>query len=284
MKKNLNYFQKILLFIIVVLFSCSTENPGKQAAEELGWEVGFQAYTFKEFTFAEALDKGDTLGLKSVEAYPGQPIGDGIEGTTHFSMDQETRDKLKELLNEKGIKLNAYGVTGASDTAGWKQLFDFAKDMGIGIITSDPGLDQLDLVEELCDEYGIKVAFHNHPAPSQYWHPDSVLMAVEGRSNNLGVCADVGHWVRSGLDPVECLQKLEGRIIMFHFKDVDGMTPEAGDVIWGTGLVDMPAVLSELKRQGFQGLFDIEYEANWMNSVPDIKESLENFYDAVAEL
>jgi sugar phosphate isomerase/epimerase len=284
MEKNLNYLKKSLLFFIIILFGCSAEHPGKKAAEELGWELGFQAYTFNRFTFAEALDKGDTLGLKSVEAYPGQQIGGDIEGTTHFAMDQETRDKLKALLNDKGIKLNAYGVTGARDTAGWKQLFEFANDMGIGVITSEPGLDQLDLVEQLCDEYGIKVAFHNHPAPSPYWHPDSILMALEGRSNNLGACPDIGHWIRSGLDPVECLQKLEGRIIILHYKDVNEKSPEAEDVIWGTGMADMPAILNELKRQGFQGLFDIEYETNWMNSVPDIKECIENFYDAVAEL
>jgi len=142
MKKNLNYFKLTLLFFIIVLFSCSTENPGKKAAEELGWEVGFQAYTFNKFTFAEALDKGDSIGLKSVEAYPGQEIGNGIEGTTQYTMDQDTRNKLKELLAEKGIILNAYGVTGARDTTGWKQLFEFAKDMGIGVITSEPARDE----------------------------------------------------------------------------------------------------------------------------------------------
>jgi len=284
MKKILNYFKLTLLFFIIVLFACSGEHPGKKAAEELGWEIGFQAYTFKEFTFAEALEKADSIGLKSVEAYPGQEIGGGIEGTTHFSMDQETREKLKELLNEKGIRLNAYGVTRARDTAGWQQLFEFAKDMGIGVITSDPGIDQLDLVEQLSDEYGIKVAIHNHPAPSPYCRPDSVLKAIEGRSANLGACPDIGHWIRSGLDPVECLKKLEGRVIILHYKDVNEQSLEAVDVIWGTGVADMPAILNELKRQGFQGLFDIEYEYNWLNNVPDIKESVENFYNAVAEL
>lgn len=282
-----NYFKILrlpVLFLFILIVACAGENPGKKAAQELGWEIGFQAYTFNKFTFAEALDKGDSIGLKSVEAYPGQQIGGGIAGTTEYTMDQETRIKMKELLNEKGVKLNAYGVTGAKDTAGWKQLFEFAKEMGIGVITSEPGFEQLDLVEQLADEYGIKVAIHNHPAPSLYWNPDTVLAALEGRSVNLGVCADIGHWVRSGLDPVECLQKLEGRIIIFHFKDVNEKTPESYDVPWGTGVANVPAVLAEMKRQGFKGLFDIEYEHNWFNNVPEIKESIENFYDMVAEL
>jgi sugar phosphate isomerase/epimerase len=282
-----NYFKILRLpvfFFLILIVACAGENPGKKAAQELGWEIGFQAYTFNKFTFAEALVKADSIGLKSVEAYPGQEIGGGIEGTTDFSMDQETRVKMKELLAANGMKLNAYGVTSPKDTAGWKKLFDFAKDMEIGVITSDPRLDQLDLVEQLADEYGIKVAFHNHPAPSLYWNPDTVLLALGNRSKNLGVCPDIGHWIRSGLDPVECLKKLESRIIILHFKDVNEKSPEAYDVPWGTGVVDMPAVLSELKRQGFKGLFDIEYEYNWYNNVPEIKESVENFYDVVAEL
>src|SRR4030043_209169 len=179
----MNFSKTSILILCLLVMSCAGE-PGKKAAEELGWEVGFQAYTFNKFTFAQALEKGDSIGLKSVEAYPGQEIGNGIEGTTHFSMDQETRDKVKELLNARGMKLNAYGVAGARDEEGWKQLFGFAKDMGIGVITSEPRPEQLDLVEQLADEYGIKVAFHNHPAPSLYWHPDSVIKALEGRPSH----------------------------------------------------------------------------------------------------
>lgn len=273
-----------LLFFVLLLVACAGENPGKKAAQELGWEVGFQAYTFHMFTFAEALLKGDSVGLTSVEAYPGQEIGGGIAGTTEYTMDQETRDKMKELLAANGMKVNAYGVAVPQDSAGWKQLFEFAKDMGIGVITSEPGFDQLDLVEQLADEYNIKVAFHNHPAPSLYWNPDTALLALANRSKNLGVCADIGHWIRSGLDPIECLQKLEGRVIILHFKDLNEKAMEAHDVPWGTGIADVPAVLAELKRQGFKGLFDIEYEHNWYNNVPEIKESVENFYDMVAEL
>jgi sugar phosphate isomerase/epimerase len=284
MKNFIKILRIPLIFFLILTVSCASENPGKKAARELGWEIGFQAYTFHRFTFAEALLKGDSIGLTTVEAYPGQEIGGGIAGTTDYNMDQETRNKMKELLTSNGMQVKAYGVAVPEDSAGWKQLFDFAKDMGIGVITSEPSYEVLDLVEQLADEYNIKVAFHNHPAPSLYWNPDTVLMALGNRSKNLGVCADIGHWIRSGLDPIECLKKLEGRVIILHFKDVNDKTPESYDVPWGTGVADVPAVLSELKRQGFKGLFDIEYEYHWYNNVPEIKESIENFYNIVAEL
>jgi len=282
--KTIMYFLKFSIVLLCLFLMNCAGNSDRKAAEALGWEVGFQAYTFNRFTFAEALAKGDSIGMKSVEAYPGQEIGGGIQGTTEFSMSQETRDKVKELVAARGMKLNAYGVAGPRDSAEWKQLFDFAKDMGIGVITAEPRFDQLDMVAKLCDEYGIKVAIHNHPAPSLYWNPDTALKALDGRTANLGVCADIGHWIRSGLDPVECLQKLEGRIIILHFKDLNEKAPEAHDVPWGTGVANVPAVLAELKRQGFKGLFDIEYEYNWLNSGPEVKQCVDNFYKMVAEL
>ena len=83
---------------------------------------------------------------------------------------------------------------------------------------------------------------------------------------------------------MECLKKLEGRIINLHFKDLNKKSPNAHDVPWGTGVADVPAILKELKRQNFSGYFMIEYEHNWENSVPDLKLCVENFNKMVAEL
>ena len=68
-------------------------------------------------------------------------------------------------------------------------------------------------------------------------------------------------WARSGLDPVESLRKVRGRIFAIHLKDV----AKKGDrnsrnVVFGTGEATLPAALRELRRQGFQGLTTIDYE------------------------
>jgi sugar phosphate isomerase/epimerase len=100
----------------------------------------------------------------------------------------------------------------------------------------------------------------------------------------LGACADVGHYVRSGLEPVDCLKKLEGRLIALHFKDLNERSLQAHDVPWGTGISNVKGMLAELKRQKFKGAICIEYEHNWENSVPEIAESVKFFNAAVAEL
>jgi sugar phosphate isomerase/epimerase len=146
----------------------------------------------------------------------------------------------------------------------------------------------MDVVEKLAVEYNIKIAIHDHPKPSFYWNPDTVLAAVKGRSQLLGACADVGHWKRSGLDPVECLKRLEGRVIALHFKDlVKGSAPTdhgLHDVPWGTGTSDAKGMLQELKRQHFHGAICIEYEYHWENSTPEIAQCVKWFNDTCAEL
>jgi sugar phosphate isomerase/epimerase len=114
-------------------------------------------------------------------------------------------------------------------------MFGFAQDMGIETLTAEPAAEALDLVDTLCREYEIKVAIHNHPKPSNYWHPDKVLEACRGRSKWIGACADTGHWMRSGVRPLEALKKLKGRIISFHFKDLNEFDRRKGahDVVWG---------------------------------------------------
>jgi hypothetical protein len=139
----------------------------------------------------------------------------------------------------------------------------------------------------LCEEYEINVAIHNHPKPSPYWDPDTVLRVCDGRSKWIGACADTGHWCRSGVDPLEAVKKLgrAGRIRSLHFKDLNEFgNRDAHDVIWGTGISQPKAILTELDRQNFKGVFSIEYEHNWLNSMPEIAGCVAFFRKTAAEL
>lgn len=273
--KTISVYLVLLVLIIQPIFA------QQNTSQELDWKLGAQAYTFKNFTFAEALDKIASIDLKYVEAYPGQKIGNGIEGTMHFTMDKATRAKVKDLLKSKGITVVAYGVVSGKNEKEWKQILEFAGDMGIGVINSEPKQEDLDLVNRLAGEYGIDVAMHNHPKPSTYWHPDTVLEAVKGRKN-IKACADIGHWVRSGMNPVENLKKLEGHIVSMHFKDLNEMSRDAHDVPWGTGISNVKGVIKELKRQGFEGVISVEYEHNWDNSLPEVEQSV-NYFRKLAQ-
>ncbi|GEM_PF-41981 len=253
--------------------------------ESLGWHLGAQAYTFNRFTFTEALDKIESCGLRYVEAYPQQKIGGGIEEKMDYKMSESSKKYIRELLKKKNITLLAYGVINTKDVSEWEKIFAFAKSMGIKTITCEPEENMLDEVSRLCEKYNIQAAIHNHPIPSHYWNPDVVLKSLVGRSKKMGAAADIGHWVRSGLDPVECLQKLEGKVYHLHFKDLNEKgNRKAHDVHWGTGVNNVPGVLAELKRQGFKGMISAEYEYNWQNNAPDVKQSVKNFREIVKSM
>lgn len=271
MKTLKNYL--FLFTLCMISLSC------QKTTSPIQWKVGAQSYTFHKFTFIEALDKIKSLDLNYVEIYYGQLLGEGFgEQRMDFRMDKATRTKVLEAAKARNITILASGVVVPETEEEWDQLFEFAKDMGISIITCEPKPEHFDFVEKLVDKYNIDIAIHNHPQPSIYWRPDMVMKALEGRSKRMGVCADVGHWKREGLDPMKALEQVGSRLKSLHFKDIKA--PEAGeaeqhDVIWGTGICDVPAMLKVLKNINFTGLMAIEYEHNWDNSVPDIKKSLE---------
>jgi len=263
--------------------AAATKKGGKSVAEKMGWRLGCQAYSFNHFTFYETVEKTASLGLGYIEAYPGQKLSKDNSPPGNFDegMSEAVQAQVKKKLAAAGVRLVNYGVVGLpGDEAGCRKVFDFAKKMGLETIVSEPDEQTFALLDKLTEEYKINVAIHNHPKASHYWNPDIVLKACEGHSKRIGACADTGHWVRSGLDPLECLKKLQGRIISLHFKDLQ----DSHDVPWGTGASGARAMLAELARQGFRGVFSIEYEYNWDNSVPEIAKCVEFFNDAAAGL
>jgi sugar phosphate isomerase/epimerase len=262
--------------------------PKASAADKENWKLGMQAYSFKEFTFFEAVGKNKALEMKYIEAYPGQTLSkEEPDVKTDHNMSSADRKLMLQKLREAGVKLMNYGVVGLpNNEAECRKVFDFAKEMGIETIVSEPPEDAFDLIDKLCKEYRISVAIHNHPKPSHYWDPDTVLKVCEGRSKWIGACADTGHWTRSGVDPLEAIKKLGAakRIISLHFKDLDKFGSGAKDVPWGTGVSKAGKILAELARQNFKGVFSIEWEHNWLNSMPEISKCVAFFRETAAGL
>jgi sugar phosphate isomerase/epimerase len=277
----------VALLLSAVLPACNATGGRLAGAGRAGpqWKLAVQAYTFNHFTFFEAIDKAQAVGIRYIEAYPGQKLSPEEPGVVFdHNAPLCVLAKVKNKLDRAGVKLVNYGVVGlGKDEAASRKVFDFAKVMGLETIVSEPEAGSFDLLDRLTEEYGINVAIHNHPRPSPYWNPDAVLKAVEGHSRRIGACADIGHWMRSGITPLEAIKKLEGRIVSSHFKDLNEMGG-GHDVVWGTGKAGVRAILAELERQGFHGVFSIEYEHNWLNSLPEVEASAKYFRSVTEEL
>ena len=287
---------------IAVLMGVSTgaqeAAPVSSPADQLGWQLSMHSWTFQKFSLFDAIDKTAAVGVTSMSisgSYNREVDGKLTKLPTPTLTDADFA-AIQAHMKAKALSpkfVNMGVVKPGANEAASRKIFEAARRFGIEVLVAEPethgrmeGLPKvMDVVEKLAKEYNIKVAIHNHPGPENfYWNPDTVLAAVKGRSPLLGACADVGHYVRSGLDPVKCLQKLEGRLIALHFKDLNERSLQAHDVPWGTGISNVKGMLAELKRQKFKGAICIEYEYNWENSVPEIDASVKFFNTAVAEL
>jgi len=260
--------------------SAAASSPGSTA----GFKLGVQMWTFNHFTFAEALDKVDSAGIKNIEAFWGQKLGGGLPGSFGDAMSKDTRTKLKDMLSKKGITMVAMGVIAPNGKAEWIKALDLAKDMGLSYITCEPIKSQWGLADSLAGVYNIKLAIHDHPKPNAYATPDSVLEAVNGHPN-IGSCADVGHWARNGINPVDGLKKLEGHVYGVHLKDIVKFDdPQAADTAVGHGVNDFHAIFTELKRQNFSGMLSIEQESNWWHNLTDVIATKKMFDDEMEKL
>jgi sugar phosphate isomerase/epimerase len=233
-------------------------------AEKIGWRMACQLYTFRDRSFYEALDAIAALGIRNVEPCFFLPLDkERPDLKTSETLSPGLRRELKARLNEHGIKMVHYYAPVDGNTKNFRKIFDFAKEMGVKTLVAEPPAEVFDKLEELCNEYKINLAIHNHPKSpnSKYWRPENVLKVCKGRGKRIGSCSDTGHWARSGLDPVQCLKKAGKRIITMHLKDVAEFDkPDARDVPLGEGKANYTAVLKELHAQKFRGVMTIEYE------------------------
>ncbi len=238
-----------------------------------GFYLGVQAWTFRNFSAQEAIEMTARAGGRVIEFFPGQRFAPEGEGNWGHDAGEDERKVIKDKLAEFDIKPMNYGVVGVpNDEAGARKIFEFAKEFDmIGITTES--VNALDVMEKLAEEYDLKVCIHNHPErPNdpdyRVWNPEYVMEYVKDRHPNLGACADTGHWIRSGLDPMECLEALKGRVHSTHFKD--RLDPNGPDQIFGVGQATLVRQLQWMLDQGFEGNVSIEYETNWDASLPDV--------------
>ena len=225
------------------------------------WAV--QAWTFRKFSLFDTLKKMKELGVQNLEAYPGQEIGGDLKGVKfdHTLTDPQI-EQVKTALTAGGITVVAYGVVKfANDEPSMRQVFDFARKIGIRTIVTEPEYDDYSLLERMVKEYDIQVAIHNHPLPSKYALPQTVLDHIRNLDARIGACADTGHWMRCGVQPLAALKLLSGRILDVHLKDLNKFDyKKAYDVPFGTGKAGIRDILAELTLQGYKGFLAVEHE------------------------
>ena len=250
------------------------------------WKLGAALWTFHTVDFPKSLDKVDSAGIKYIEPNTFHSAGPELKDSMILQLSPAGIEKLKAMIAKKGLKAESIYIVGDSTINSWKKQFDIAKQFGVQFVTTEPPLNMWDGIDSLAGAYGIKVAIHEHwKGVSHYWDTDTTLMAIKGHPNFF-VCADLGHWPKSGVNPLDAVKKLNGHIIALHLKDIAKYDdPTLRDVPVGTGVVDFPAIFQELKKQGFKGHIYIERDAeDQPSNLPSVIQTVKYYNEQVGKL
>ena len=238
--------------------------------------VGIQLFSLRGYPVDVALRHARDLGFRFVEFYPGMyPLNSTPEQIA----------AMNKQLEELGLSISAHGVNGfGGNAAANRKVFEFAKAAGIRILGADPAPEAFASLDELVKEFDIRIAIHNHGPKHRYNKVIDVLQAIENHDDRIGACADLGHYIRSGENPVEVIRLLKGRLYGVHLKDFQDMQEKTKGVILGKGHLDVPAVFAALEQVGFpaDGALSLEYEENPQDPLADIRACLEAARSALA--
>ncbi len=278
----------VLFSLLIVLMAGLLAAFSPPAGDDLSqvrikkFPVAMQCWTYRKYTFFETMERAKALGIKYLQAYPGQTLlAEEKEGTFHHSMTDEQIEKVRQRLAAAGMEVVAYGVVdiGRTETE-MRKAFEFARKMGIRVIATEPQDGDFAGLDKLVKEYDIRIAVHNHPEPSKYARPQTVLEKINGLDDRIGACADPGHWMRGGIRPLDALRLLKGRIVDVHLKDRSdfGNAPEVDDVGVGEGKANLRDILAELSLQDYAGSLTFEYEneKEVLTPEPAVRKGLEN--------
>jgi sugar phosphate isomerase/epimerase len=152
-------------------------------------------------------------------------------------------------------------------------------------ITADPAPDSFDSLDKLVEEYGIRIAIHNHGPGHRYDKIESVVNAVKDHHKLVGACVDCGHFLRSDEDPVKAIRELGPRVYGVHLKDDVAKGKASKNVVIGSGELDVVGVFKALRAIKFpaDGCLSLEYEAKPENPIEDMRACIAVAKEAIAK-
>jgi inosose dehydratase len=245
-------------------------------APKIPFELGLASYTFRAFGLDETIAMAKKLGLSKISLK-----------SMHLPLEASPAEirASSAKVRAAGLDLYAGGVIYMTSEAEIRQAFDYAAAAGMKMIVGVPNHDLLDLAESRVLATGISLAIHNHgPTDKIYPTPDSIAERIAYRDRRIGLCLDVGHTMRSGIDPADAAERHSARLLDVHIKDVSAATAEGGTVEIGRGVIDIPKLLRILIKLDYRGAVSLEYEKDEKDPLPGSAESIGYLRGALAAL
>lgn len=237
---------------------------GKKAS--IPFELGIASYTFREFSLEETIRMTSRLGIPKL-----------CLKSMHMPLDSSP-EKLKEdaaKVREAGIDLYGAGVIYMNTAEEVDNAWNYARHAGLKIIVGVPEHQLLARCEQRVRETGIQLAIHNHgPGDEKYPSPESVYERIKDLDPGVGLCIDIGHTVRIGLDPIRETSRFMDRILDVHIKDVDRADESGNTLEIGRGVIDIPGYLKMLLKEQYSRVVSFEFEKDGNDPLAGLAESV----------
>jgi sugar phosphate isomerase/epimerase len=233
---------------------------------ELPFELGVASYTFREFSLDETIEMTNRLAIKKL-----------CLKSMHMPLDatdEEIRNSASKVRNA-GIDLYGAGVIYMTNPEEVDNAWRYAQAAGLKVIVGVPEHDLLDRCNQKVKETGILLAIHNHgPGDDRYPSPESVYQRVKGLDPGVGLCIDIGHTVRIGLDPIKETSRFMDRVLDIHIKDEDKADETGNTCEIGRGVIDIPGFLKMLLKEKYSRVVSFEFEKDGDDPLPGLAESV----------
>ena len=238
----------------------------KLGAKAFPFTLGMTSYTFRSFALDQVIAMTNRLNLKTL----------GLKDM-HLpltSSDQEIQSAV-ERIRKAGINLDSCGVVYMKSEEEVARAFAYAKKAGMKMIVGGPSPGVLSAVERFVKQTNIRLAIHNHgPTDQNYPAPGDVYKAVNGMDKRIGLCIDIGHTQRLGLDPTVEFTKHFDRVFDVHIKDTTASDKSGTTVEIGRGVIDVPRFLRAALRLNYAGTLHFEHEKDENDPLPGAAESV----------
>ncbi|HDS06670.1 MAG TPA: sugar phosphate isomerase/epimerase [Bacteroides sp.] len=238
----------------------------KETGNKIPFELGIASYTFREFSLEETIRMTRRLG-----------IGHIALKSMHMPLESSPDEiaKAADLVRNAGISLYGAGVIYMSSEEEVNRAFEYAKQAGLKMIIGVPEHGLLELCDRKVRDYDIRLAIHNHgPGDQRYPSPESAYTRISDLDPRMGLCMDIGHMVRIGLDPVVETSRFFDRVHDVHIKDVDQADSSGTTVEMGRGIIDIPSFLKLLIKKKYTGVASFEFEKDGNDPLPGLAESV----------
>lgn len=232
----------------------------------LKFPLGLASYTLRAFSLDQVIGMTKRVGLGRI-----------VLKSVHLpleSAEPEIRAAAAKV-RAAGLDLYGCGVVYMTNAAEVEQAFHYARAAGMSLIIGAPDPEILALVDQKIKEFGIGVAIHNHgPDNNRYPTPADAYKLIKGLDPRCGVCMDIGHTLRAGLDPSQAAEMCADRLLDIHIKDVTAASKEGATVEIGRGIIDIPKLIRTLGRLKYAGTLSFEYEKDEKDPLPGLSESV----------